>query len=95
MTMKPTHDNLIVRRQLAETTSAGGILLQEVEIMNQGEVLAVGPGRTLPTGKILPPSVEVGDVVVFGAYSAGNKVTHNGEELLVLKEIDLLGVLEK
>ena len=95
MNIRPLHDRLVVRRLEEETTSAGGIVLPDsaTEKPSQGEVLAVGPGKTLDNGEVKPLDVKVGDKVIFGQYG-GSTVKLNGEELLILNESEIFGVLE-
>jgi chaperonin GroES len=95
MNIRPLHDRLVVRRLEEETTSAGGIVLPDsaTEKPSQGEVLAVGPGKTLDNGDVKPLDVKVGDKVIFGQYG-GSTVKLEGEELLILNESEIFGVLE-
>ena len=95
MNIRPLHDRLVVRRLEEETTSAGGIVLPDsaTEKPSQGEVLAVGPGKTLDNGELKPLDVKVGDKVIFGQYG-GSTVKLDGEELLILNESEIFGVLE-
>lgn len=96
MKFRPLHDRVVVRRIEAEEKSAGGIIIPDTakEKPQQGEVLAVGPGSRDEQGKIIPLDVKIGDIVLFGKWS-GTEVKINGEELLILKESDIMGVLEK
>ncbi|MGE0622744.1 MAG: co-chaperone GroES [Pseudomonadales bacterium] len=95
MKIRPLHDRLVVRRLEEETTTAGGIVLPDsaAEKPSQGEVLAVGPGKTLENGDVRPLDVKVGDKVIFGQYG-GSTVKLEGEELLILNESEIFGVLE-
>ncbi|TVP59289.1 MAG: co-chaperone GroES [Halomonadaceae bacterium] len=95
MKIRPLHDRVVVRRKEEEEKTAGGIVLpgSAKEKPSQGEVLAVGEGRTLDNGEVRPLGVKVGDKVVFGQY-AGNTVTLEGEDLLIMSENELFGVLE-
>jgi chaperonin GroES len=95
MNIRPLHDRLVVRRLEEETTSAGGIVLPDsaTEKPSQGEVLAIGPGKTLDNGDVKPLDVKVGDKVIFGQYG-GSTVKLDGEELLILNESEIFGVLE-
>ncbi len=95
MKIRPLHDRVVVRRKEEETKSAGGIVLpgKAAEKPSQGEVLAVGEGRILDNGDVRPVGVKVGDTVVFGQY-AGNTVKIDGEELLIMGESEIYGVLE-
>lgn len=95
MNIRPLQDRVVVRRSEEEKTSAGGIVLPDSagEKPSQGEVLAVGNGKVLENGDIRPMDVKVGDKVVFGQY-AGSSVKIDGEELLILSESEIFGVLE-
>ena len=97
MKFVPLGDRVLVRRTDEEETSEGGIVLpgSAAEKPSQGEVLAVGPGKTLDSGKVQALPVNKGDMVVFGQYSGSNTVKVDGEELGVLNENDILGVLKK
>jgi chaperonin GroES len=94
MKIRPLHDRVVVRRNEEEATTASGIVLpgSAQEKPNQGKVIAVGEGRTLDNGERLAPSVQVGDTVLFGGYA--NTVKIDGEELLILSEGEIYGVLE-
>ncbi|WP_371322634.1 co-chaperone GroES [Dechloromonas sp. ZY10] len=93
MFIRPLYDRIIVRRIEPSRTTAGGIVLPEQagEKPEQGEVLAVGPGRRLADGQRQPLQLAIGERVLFGKY-AGQAVKHGGEEYLVLREADVLGV---
>ena len=95
MQIRPLHDKVIVRRLEEETRSAGGIVLPDTatEKPQQGEVLAVGPGKRDDQGNIHAPQVKIGDRVVFGQYG-GNTVKFEGEEVLILSENEIFGVIE-
>ncbi len=95
MKIRPLHDRVVVRRKEEETTSAGGIVLpgSATEKPSQGEVIAVGTGKVLDNGDVRAMAVKEGDTVVFGQY-AGNTVKIDGEELLIMSESDLYGVIE-
>ncbi|OMH30340.1 co-chaperone GroES [Motiliproteus sp. MSK22-1] len=95
MSIRPLHDRVVVRRKEEETTTASGIVLpgSATEKPNQGEVIAAGKGRILQTGEVQPMDVKAGDIVLFGQYS-GSTVKVDGEELLIMNESDILGVLE-
>tara|TARA_B100001765_G_C19449293_1_gene313857 strand:+ start:637 stop:930 length:294 start_codon:yes stop_codon:yes gene_type:complete len=97
MKFVPLGDRVLVRRTDEEETTEGGIVLpgSAAEKPSQGEVLAVGPGKTLDNGEIQAVPVNKGDMVVFGQYSGSNTVKVDGEELVVLNENDILGVLKK
>ncbi|GAA0689728.1 co-chaperone GroES [Marinobacterium maritimum] len=96
MNIRPLHDRVVVRRSEEETTTAGGIVLpgSAAEKPNRGEVVAVGPGRTLNNGEVQAPSVKVGDKVLFGQYAGSNTVKIDGDELLIMQESEIYGVLE-
>ena len=95
MKIRPLHDRVIVRRKEEERMSAGGIVIPDsaTEKPIQGEVVAVGKGKLLETGDVRPLDVKAGDVVLFGKY-AGTEVKVEGETLLVMREEDLMGVIE-
>ena len=95
MKLRPLHDRVIVKRLENETKTASGIVIPDnaAEKPDQGEVLAVGPGRTSEEGKLVPLTVKVGDRVLFGRYG-GQPVKVDGEELLVMKEEDLFAIVE-
>ncbi len=94
MHIRPLHDRIIVKRVEAERTTASGIVIPDTaaEKPEQGEVLAVGPGRLDDKGKRIAPEVKVGDRVLFGKY-AGQTVKVEGEELLVMREDDIMAVI--
>ena len=96
MKIRPLHDRVVVRRSEEETTTAGGIVLPgtAAEKPNRGEVVAVGPGRTLDNGELRAPAVKVGDKVLFGQYAGSNTVKVDGDELLIMQEGEIYGVLE-
>ena len=93
--LKPLSDRIIVKTLTAEETTSGGIVLPDTakEKPLQGEVVAVGPGKVLDNGKVAPMDVNVGDRVYYGKYS-GTDVKLDGEELVVLRQDDVLGVVE-
>jgi chaperonin GroES len=93
--LRPLDDNIIIRPHDAEEKTAGGIVLPDSaqEKPLRGEVVAVGPGRTLKSGKKLEPSVKPGDVVMFGKYS-GSDVKVDGVEHKILKEAEILAIIE-
>lgn len=95
MSIRPLQDRVVVRRKEQETTTASGIVLtgSAQEKPNQGEVLAVGNGRVKSDGEVQPMDVKVGDTVLFGQY-AGSTVKIEGEDLLIMSESDILGVLD-
>lgn len=96
MKIRPLHDRVVVRRKEEEEKTAGGIVLpgNAQEKPSQGEVLAVGDGKILDNGDVRAPAVKVGDEVVFGQF-AGNTVKIDGEELLIMSESEIYGVIEK
>ncbi len=95
MKFRPLHDRVVVRRVEEDTKTAGGIIIPDTakEKPQQGEVIAVGPGARDEQGKLVPLDVKAGDRVLFGKWS-GTEVKIDGEELLIMKESDILGVLE-
>ena len=95
MNIRPLHDRVIVKRVEAERTTASGIVLPDTagEKPDQGEVLAVGPGKRDENGKHIVVDVKVGDRVLFGKY-AGQTVKVDGQEVLVMREEDIMGVIE-
>ena len=96
MKFRPLADRVLVRRTDEEQTTEGGIVLpgSAAEKPSQGEVIAVGPGKTLDNGDSQAASVSEGDLVVFGQYAGSNTVKVDGDELVILNEQDILGVLE-
>ena len=94
MNMRPLGDRVIVRRVEEETQTAGGIYIPDsaTEKPSEGEVLAVGKGRITDAGTTIPMNVSVGDKIVFGKY-AGSEVKVDGEDYLIMKEEDILGIL--
>ena len=95
MQIRPLYDRVIVKRIEQQRTTASGIVIPDsaAELPEQGEVIAVGSGRLLQDGSQRPLQLQVGDQVLFGKY-AGQTVKVNGEELLVMREEDVMGVLE-
>ncbi len=95
MKIRPLHDRLVVRRMEEERTSAGGIVIPDsaTEKPIQGEVIAVGNGKILDNGEVRPLDLKVGDRVLFGKYS-GTEVKLDGDEFLVMREEDIMGVVE-
>ena len=95
MNIRPLHDRVVVRRKEEETTSPGGIVLPgtATEKPVQGEVVAVGNGKILDNGDVRGLDVKVGDTVLFGKYS-GTEIKINGDEVLVMREEDIMGVIE-
>ena len=97
MKFKPLHDRVVIRRVEEEGRSAGGIIIPDTakEKPQQGEVLAVGPGRrSEQTGDLIPLDVKVGDVVVYSKYG-GTEITEGGEDLLILTARDVLAIVQK
>lgn len=96
MKIRPLHDRVVVRRKEEETTSAGGIVLpgSATEKPLQGEVVAVGAGKTSDNGEIQAMAVKAGDTVVFGQYAGNTTVKIDGEELLIMAESEIYGVIE-
>src|ERR1700752_1037748 len=92
---RPLHDRVVVKRIDAEEKSRGGIIIPDTaqEKPSQGEVIAVGPGGRDEAGKIIKPDVKAGDRVLFGKWS-GTEVKLDGEDLLIMKESDIMGVIE-
>ena len=95
MKFRPLHDRVVVQRVDAEERSAGGILIPDTakEKPSQGEVIAVGPGGRDEAGKLIPIDVKVGDRVLFGKWS-GTEVKIDGEDLLIMKESDIMGIVK-
>ena len=95
MKIRPLHDRVIVRRMEEERTSSGGIVIPDTatEKPIRGEIIAVGKGKISDSGEARPLDVKVGDKVLFGKYS-GTEVKVSGEELLVMREEDIMGVIE-
>ena len=95
MKFRPLHDRVLVRRTDSEQTTAGGIIIPDTaqEKPMEGEVIAVGSGVRDENGKLLPLDVKAGDKIVFGKY-AGTEVKLDGEDLVILKEADVFGILE-
>jgi chaperonin GroES len=96
MKFRPLHDRIVVKRIEAEEKSAGGIIIPDTakEKPSQGEVIAVGPGGRDESGKLIPIDIKEGDRVLFGKWS-GTEVKIDGEELLIMKESDIMGVLDE
>ena len=95
MDIRPLHDRIIVERLEEETKTAGGIIIPDTakEKPQQGKVIAVGKGKKTEDGKILPLDVKVGDKILFGKY-AGTEIKIEGKEFLMMREDDVLGVIE-
>ena len=95
MQLRPLHDRVVVKRVEEETKTRGGIIIPDTatEKPQEGEVIAAGPGARGEDGKIMPLDVKVGDKVLFGKWS-GTEVKIDGEDVLIMKESDIMGVLE-
>ena len=95
MKIRPLHDRVIVKRLDQEKKTASGIVIPDTaaEKPDQGEVVAIGKGRILDDGKVRPLDIKVGDRILFGKYS-GQTVKVHGDELLVMREEDIMGVVE-
>jgi chaperonin GroES len=95
MQLRPLHDRVVVRRIEAEEKTVGGIIIPDTakEKPMEGEVIAVGPGARDESGKLLPLDVKAGDRVLFGKWS-GTEVKLGGEDLLIMKESDIMGIVE-
>ncbi|MBU0456364.1 MAG: co-chaperone GroES [Pseudomonadota bacterium] len=95
MAFRPLHDRVLVKRE-EEEVSSGGIVIPDSakEKPSKGKVIAVGPGKLLDDGRVIPVDVKVGDLVLFGKYS-GTEVKLDGKELVVLREEDIMGVIGK
>jgi len=96
MKFRPLHDRVVVKRIDAEEKSAGGIIIPDTakEKPSQGEVTAVGPGGRDEAGKLIPIDIKVGDRVLFGKWS-GTEVKIDGQELLIMKESDIMGIIDE
>ena len=94
MKFRPLHDRVVIRRIEGEDKTKGGIIIPDTvkEKPSQGEVTAIGPGGRDESGKLIPIDIKVGDRVLFGKWS-GTEVKLDGEELLIMKESDIMGVL--
>jgi chaperonin GroES len=95
MTFRPLHDRILVRRIEADEKTAGGIIIPDTakEKPQEGEVIAAGPGARDDSGQLLALDVKVGDRILFGKWS-GTEIRLNGEDLLIMKESDVMGVIE-
>ena len=95
MKFRPLHDRVVVRRVEQEAKTAGGIIIPDTakEKPMEGEIIAVGPGGRDESGKLIPIDVKPGDRILFGKWS-GTEVKIDGEELLIMKESDIMGVIE-
>ena len=94
MKIRPLYDNVVIKRKEEETVTSGGIVLpgSAKEQPNQGEVFAVGEGKLLEDGTVRPLQVKAGDKVVFGQYS-GSKIKVDGDELIIMRENEIFGVI--
>jgi chaperonin GroES len=94
MKFRPLHDRVVVRRIDAEEKTAGGIILPDTaqEKPSEGEIIAIGSGARDEAGKLVPLDVKKGDIVLFGKWS-GTEIKINGEDLLIMKESDIMGVM--
>jgi chaperonin GroES len=95
MKFRPLHDRVVVRRVESEEKTAGGIIIPDTakEKPQEGEIIAVGPGARDEAGKLVPLDVKAGDRILFGKWS-GTEVKIDGEDLLIMKESDVMGVIE-
>ena len=95
MKFRPLHDRVVVRRIESEDRTAGGIIIPDTakEKPQEGEIIAVGPGARDESGKLVPLDVKAGDRILFGKWS-GTEVKIDGEELLIMKESDVMGIVE-
>lgn len=96
MNFRPLHDRVVVKRIDEEEKTAGGIIIPDTakEKPMQGEVIAVGPGKRSDSGEVSPLDVKAGDTVIFGKWS-GTEVTIDGQDLLIMNESDIMGILKK
>ena len=96
MNFRPLHDRVVVRRIEEEEKTAGGIIIPDTakEKPMQGEVIAIGPGLRDESGKLVPLDVKVGDRVLFGKWSVGLEVKIDNEELAIMKESDIFGIMK-
>ena len=96
MKFRPLHDRVVVRRIEAEEKTKGGIIIPDTakEKPQEGEVIAAGPGARDESGKLIPLDLKAGDRILFGKWS-GTEIKLDGEELLIMKESDIMGVLDK
>src|SRR5580698_395527 len=95
MSFRPLHDRVVVRRLTAEEKTSGGIIIPDTakEKPMEGEVISVGPGARNEAGQLVPLDVKAGDKILFGKWS-GTEVKLNGEELLIMKESDIMGIID-
>ena len=96
MKFRPLHDRVVIRRAEGDIKSKGGIIIPDnaKEKPQEGEVIAVGPGSRDDSGKLIPLDVKAGDIILFGKWS-GTEVKIDGEELLIMKEADIMGIVER
>ena len=96
MKFRPLHDRVVIRRAESDIKSKGGIIIPDTakEKPQEGEVIAVGPGSRDESGKLVPLDVKAGDLILFGKWS-GSEVKIDGEDFLIMKEADILGIVEK
>lgn len=96
MKFKPLHDRVLVKREEQDSKTAGGIIIPDTaqEKPMEGKVIAVGSGTKSEDGKVTPLDVKAGDKILFGKWS-GNEVTIDGDELIIMKESDILGIITK
>ena len=96
MKIRPLHDRVVVRRNEEEETTSGGIILTSAskEKPNQGEVIAVGNGKVLDDGSVRPLAVSVGDKVVFGRYADSNTIGEGDDQVIIMNESDIYGIVE-
>ena len=96
MNFRPLHDRVLVRRVEAEEKTAGGIIIPDTakEKPQEGEVVAAGSGTKTEDGKVLPLDVKAGDRILFGKWS-GTEIKLDGEELIIMKESDVMGIIDK
>jgi chaperonin GroES len=96
MKFRPLHDRVVIRRAEGDIKSKGGIIIPDnaKEKPQQGEVIAVGPGARDENGALVPLDVKAGDLILFGKWS-GTEVKIDGEDLLIMKEVDIMGVIDK
>jgi chaperonin GroES len=94
MAFKPLHDRVLVKRIQSDEKTKGGLIIPDTakEKPAEGEIIAVGEGARKDSGELIAPSVKAGDRILFGKWS-GTEVTLNGEELLIMKESDILGII--
>jgi chaperonin GroES len=95
MALQPLHDRVLVRPAAPEETTAGGIIIPDTakEKPQEGEIIAVGTGRTTEDGKLIPMNVSTGDKVIYGKYG-GTEITVNNEDLLIMKESDIYAIVK-